>query len=427
MRMLVLSAMLLPLSFGNSVAQDQAGVSAAVRGEVQFVAAAPRRNAVIGRKLASGEPVFMGDRIGTGPESSLQLMLLDETTLSIGPGSSVTVDNFVYDPARGGGKVTLDVARGAFRFISGRIARDEPRNVEIRTPAGTIGIRGTIVVGRVDELGRVLVVLAGPGGANNAGNARGGFDFVSPSGTVSARQPGWGVNAEPGSLARSVQLTPVEIDALGARVQPQRGPEPRPLRGPGEPSRPPGPGPSPGDEAGQAKARGFDNLSATRPIREDARAFDNKALIANQAAQQIADRATTIGELRLLTQGIAVFQQLNVPMSRVDLGTADGSYNFNLVVNLANRTFQGGFSNINAPSQGVTSATMVTGGALSYANTPAGSFAGLPFNSVCGAAACSGNFTLLNVNAIIAKNARHFVNVDSGGGVVTRGVGVAIR
>ncbi len=423
MRILLLAAVLIVATVETTTAQDQAGVSAAVRGEVQFVAAARPRNAVIGRKLASGEPVFMGDRIGTGPESSMQLMLLDETTLSIGPGSSVTVDTFVYDPARGGGKVTLDVARGAFRFISGRIARDEPRNVEIRTPAGTIGIRGTIVVGRVDDQGRVLVVLAGPGGDNNAGNARGGFDFVSPSGTVSARQPGWGVNAEPGSLARSVQLTPVEIDALGARVQPQRGPEPRPLRGPGEPPRPPGPG----DEAGQAKARGLNNLFATRPIREDARAFDNKALIANQATQQIADRATTIGELRLLTQGFAVFQQLNVPMVRQGLGTPDGSYNFNLVVNFANRTFQGGFTNINAPSQGVTNASMLTGGAQSYAATPAGNFAGLPFTSGCAPAACSGNFTLLNGSAVIAKAARHFVNVDSGGGVVSKGVGVAIR
>ncbi len=424
MRMLWLTATLLPLVLEAAIAQDQAGVSAAVRGEVQFVAAARPRSAVIGRKLASGEPIFMGDRIGTGPESSLQLMLLDETTLSIGPGSSVTVDNFVYDPARAGGKVTLDVARGAFRFISGRIARDEPRNVEIRTPAGTIGIRGTIVVGRVDEQGRVLAVLAGPGGANNTGNARGGFDFVSPSGgTVSARQPGWGVNAEPGSIARSVQLSAVEIEALGARVQPQRGPEPRPLRGPGEPPRPPGPG----DEAGQARARGFDNVLATRPIREDARGFDGKALLANQKAQQIADRATTIGELRLLTQGVAVFQQLNVPMTRQGLGTPDGSYNFNLVVNLANRTFQGGFSNINAPSQSVAGASMLTGGAISYANTPAGSIAGLPFSASCASASCSGNFTLLNGSAVIAKSARHFVNVDSGGGVVTKGVGVAIR
>ena len=420
MRLGVLSAMLLALGLDAAGAQDQAGVSAAVRGEVQFVAAAAPRNAVIGRKLASGEPIFMGDRIATGAESSLQLMLLDETTLSIGPSSSVTVDNFVYDPTRGSGKVTLNVARGAFRFISGRIARDEPRNVEIRTPAGTIGIRGTIVVGRVDDQGRVLAVLAGPGGANNAGNARGGFDFVSQSGTVSARQPGWGVNAEPGAIARSVQFTPVEIDALGARVQPLRGAEPRPpLPGPGAPR--------PGDDGGQGKARGLDNLVATRPIREDARSFDGRALIANQAAQQIADRATTIGELRLLTQGVAVFQQSNVPMTRLDLGTPDGSYNFNLVVNLANRTFQGGFTNITAPSQSVSGVSMVTGGTISYAATSAGSFAGLPFSASCASAACSGNFTLLNGNAQIARAARHFVNVNGGGGVVTRGVGVAIR
>lgn len=420
----------LPLLVGlarTGIAQEQAGVSAAVRGDVQLVATAAPRAGLAGRRVASGEPIYMGDRIGTGPESGMQLMLLDETTLTIGPNAAVTVDAFVYDPARGTGKVNLSVTRGAFRFITGRIARNEPQNVEIRTPAGTLGIRGTIVVGRVEDSGRVMIALAGPGPNNNIGAPRGGFDFVAAGGTVSARKPGWGVSVEPGGPARSLQFAPADIEALG----------PRPIatapRLPGPPGPPPPGAPPPLDpgEAGQRRAGALDRVGAIRPLREDARALEAGTLTALVGAGKDANRQTTFAELRLLNKGSATFSQTGVAMHRVGTGAPDGSYNFTMTINFAARTYSGSFTNINVPSAGITSETVTlnTPSGGSYALPPGkdfANFAGTSAGCVSAGRTCTGFVQTGTADGITAKVLRHTLRVNNSG-AITEGTGKVRR
>src|SRR6185295_10580180 len=78
----------------------KAGVAAAVRGPVQQVSfRTPSAN--VGRNVSGGDEIFLGDRIVTGPAGGLQIMLLDGTTFSVGPNSSLVIDEFVYNPADG--------------------------------------------------------------------------------------------------------------------------------------------------------------------------------------------------------------------------------------------------------------------------------------------------------------------------------------
>ena len=102
----------------SATAAEQAGVSAAVRGDVQLT----RLPEVVGRQITSGEPIFLTDRILSGPSSGMQILLLDETIFTIGPGSQLTIDEFVYDPETGAGRVSATVARGVFRFVTGKVA-----------------------------------------------------------------------------------------------------------------------------------------------------------------------------------------------------------------------------------------------------------------------------------------------------------------
>ena len=109
------AASALALGAGGAPAQQQtgtkAGVAAAVKGAVQQVSfRSPAAN--VGRNVASGDEIFLGDRIVTGPGGGLQIMLLDGTTFSIGPNSSMVIDEFVYNPATGAGKITASVTRG---------------------------------------------------------------------------------------------------------------------------------------------------------------------------------------------------------------------------------------------------------------------------------------------------------------------------
>ncbi|MGE0734207.1 MAG: FecR domain-containing protein [Alphaproteobacteria bacterium] len=145
---------------------DKAGVAGAVRGNVQLVSY-QTPTATTGKKVLSGDQIVLGDKINTGPDSGLQVMLLDETTFTIGPNSTLVIDEYVFDPATGAGKMTASVVKGSFRFVSGKIARTQPENMNIKLPNGSIGIRGTIVVGQTDGI-MSTILLAGVGYENDA-------------------------------------------------------------------------------------------------------------------------------------------------------------------------------------------------------------------------------------------------------------------
>ncbi|MHC8494741.1 FecR family protein [Thalassospira sp. SM2505] len=119
---------------------EMAGVSAAVTGDVTL----NKVTGEIGVLVESGMPVYLGDRIITSPNSGMQVLLLDETVFTIGPNSDVAIDEFVYDPATGDGRIVADMARGVMRFVTGKIPLNNPASMDINLPVGSIGIRGTI-------------------------------------------------------------------------------------------------------------------------------------------------------------------------------------------------------------------------------------------------------------------------------------------
>ncbi len=121
---------------GSAANAAQIGVASAVTNDVQgFEGGAPRA-------LSTGSGVFSNERVRTGAASSAQLLFVDKTTVSIGPQAELMLDKFIYDPNRGTGQVVLDTVRGSFRFITGS---QNPNRYSIKTPVGTLGIRGTIV------------------------------------------------------------------------------------------------------------------------------------------------------------------------------------------------------------------------------------------------------------------------------------------
>lgn len=146
--------------FAGSEVPVQAGVAAAVRGDVNATTP-PAKDAHV---LKSGDPVFMGDKIETGAEGQLQVMLLDQTVFTLGPSSTIVVDEFVYNPVNDDGKVKASVMKGIFRVVSGKVAHKKPENMSVDLPAGSIGFRGTNVAGIIDGQ-RSTVVLLGPVGA----------------------------------------------------------------------------------------------------------------------------------------------------------------------------------------------------------------------------------------------------------------------
>lgn len=110
------------------------------------------------RPLAIGQKVVHNEHIVTDKGGQVQILFLDESAMTIGPNSDVTIDEFVYDPATGKGKLAMNAARGVMRFVGGKISKLED-GVTMRTPTGTIGIRGGIFVMDLQRSGALDVVF----------------------------------------------------------------------------------------------------------------------------------------------------------------------------------------------------------------------------------------------------------------------------
>jgi hypothetical protein len=102
--------------------------------------------------------VLMNDTIITA-RAKARLEFDDKTTVNITEQSKITIDEFVYDPKAGSGKLAMKMVQGTARYASGQIAKNSPQNVNVTTPTATVAVRGTDFSMTVDELGRSLVML----------------------------------------------------------------------------------------------------------------------------------------------------------------------------------------------------------------------------------------------------------------------------
>ena len=103
-------------------------------------------------------PVEMLDTITTA-KSKAELTFEDRTTVKMTEQSKLIIDDFVYDPKQGAGKLSMKVALGTARYASGQIAKSNPQSVSIQTPTASIAVRGTDFSMTVDELGRSVIIL----------------------------------------------------------------------------------------------------------------------------------------------------------------------------------------------------------------------------------------------------------------------------
>ena len=101
--------------------------------------------------LANDAAILLGDIVSTEEGSSIFIEFTDKMEFRLGAEASFTVDAYTYDEVSSKGLQVLSVIAGAFSYVSGFIAGESPASVRLHTPYGTIGIRGTNILGKVDE------------------------------------------------------------------------------------------------------------------------------------------------------------------------------------------------------------------------------------------------------------------------------------
>ena len=123
-----------------------AAVALAVPASAQVVgkaAAVNQDSKANGRTLEIGASVIHKERIQTNAGGSLQLLFIDRTSMSLGPNSDLVIDDYVFDPNKNVGKMTVSLGKGILRFVGGQISHTG--SASVNTPPATIGIRGGVV------------------------------------------------------------------------------------------------------------------------------------------------------------------------------------------------------------------------------------------------------------------------------------------
>ena len=90
----------------------------------------------------SGMKIEEGDKIITQSKTRAQIILNDDTIITVGANSSFQFDKFFFDGSK---KSTLSMRmnRGFFRSVTGKIGKIAPERFKVKTSSATIGIRGT--------------------------------------------------------------------------------------------------------------------------------------------------------------------------------------------------------------------------------------------------------------------------------------------
>lgn len=125
------------LGASASHAQTVAGIIKKQQGAVEIVRDGKSIPAEIGTK------VMAGDLLKTNKDSSVGLMLKDETRMSIGANSQMALDRFSFDASTYSGNLFINVIKGTFAMISGLVVKNNPTSTQVKTPTSTAGIRGT--------------------------------------------------------------------------------------------------------------------------------------------------------------------------------------------------------------------------------------------------------------------------------------------
>ena len=187
------------LAFAPAVAYAQENVGSAAK-VVNAVSGTLSDNV---RTIVLQDNVFQNEIIATSGDSATELLFRDETQLTVGPDSQVTLDTFVYDPSATAGRLVISMSVGAMRFVSGKMAQ---QSYEVRTPTATIGIRGTI-----------FTVVVAANGLTTVSVVEGAVAITNVAGVSVSVQSGLSSSVSPASAGVTPPPSPPGPTPLGAQ------------------------------------------------------------------------------------------------------------------------------------------------------------------------------------------------------------------
>ena len=101
--------------------------------------------------LTPGVQLHPGDRINTGNNGYVGITMRDDTLLTLGPGSSLSLDGYAFDPKTHDGNFLASLSKGMLSVVTGLIAKRQPESFAVKTRVSTMGVRGTEFIIEANE------------------------------------------------------------------------------------------------------------------------------------------------------------------------------------------------------------------------------------------------------------------------------------
>ena len=96
--------------------------------------------------MKSGDPIFEHDVFDTGAKAKLAITFTDRTAFAVGPSSRIAIDTYFFDPKKLRGNMLARIKRGTMMVRTGRLTRQNPGSIRIKTPRTVLGVRGTTFI-----------------------------------------------------------------------------------------------------------------------------------------------------------------------------------------------------------------------------------------------------------------------------------------
>jgi hypothetical protein len=102
---------------------------------------------------AVGMPIRQADTLVTGADGTVGVTFADNSLLSVGPNSVLAIDKFAFDPGTHEGQFDASLKKGTLAVVSGKMVKQSPDAMRVRTPASILGVRGTEFIVKLAEPG----------------------------------------------------------------------------------------------------------------------------------------------------------------------------------------------------------------------------------------------------------------------------------
>jgi hypothetical protein len=106
-----------------------------------------------------------GDTLVSEKNTYAQIRFVDNSEITLKPGTTFRIENFSYDAGKpDGDSAAFSLVKGGLRSITGLLGKRNKEKFSLKTPSATIGIRGTTFVAQYVPPGAIgPIPAAGPG------------------------------------------------------------------------------------------------------------------------------------------------------------------------------------------------------------------------------------------------------------------------